>query len=178
MKHLTVLTMFLLAVLPVSAQTCPDGNHPHAIDLGLRSGTKWACCNVGASSPTAYGGYYEPGEAGDAAGSEWGGQWRIPTKAQFQELRDTCSSEWTTVDGVGGLRFTGPNGRSVFLPAAGGRNSISLYDAGSGGDYWSGTPAEGSTDNAYRLLFHPRDVFVSYFNHRRYDGHSVRPVMP
>lgn len=41
---------------------CPDGNHPHAIDLGLPSGTKWACCNVGASSPEGYGGYYAWGE--------------------------------------------------------------------------------------------------------------------
>lgn len=41
---------------------CPDDNHPHAIDLGLPSGTKWACCNVGASSPKEYGGYYAWGE--------------------------------------------------------------------------------------------------------------------
>ena len=41
---------------------CPDNNHPHAIDLGLPSGTKWACCNVGASSPEEYGGYYAWGE--------------------------------------------------------------------------------------------------------------------
>ena len=42
--------------------TCPDNYHPHMIDLGLPSGTKWACCNVGASSPEAYGGYYAWGE--------------------------------------------------------------------------------------------------------------------
>lgn len=41
---------------------CPDSNHPHMIDLGLPSGTKWACCNVGASSPMGYGGYYSWGE--------------------------------------------------------------------------------------------------------------------
>ena len=38
--------------------SCPDDNHPHMIDLGLPSGTKWACCNVGASAPEEYGGYY------------------------------------------------------------------------------------------------------------------------
>ena len=37
---------------------CPDGNHPHMIDLGLPSGTKWACCNIGANNPEDYGGYY------------------------------------------------------------------------------------------------------------------------
>lgn len=42
--------------------SCPDNNHPHMIDLGLPSGTKWACCNVGASSPKDNGGYYAWGE--------------------------------------------------------------------------------------------------------------------
>lgn len=42
--------------------TCPDSNHPHMIDLGLPSGTKWACCNVGASAPEQYGNYYAWGE--------------------------------------------------------------------------------------------------------------------
>lgn len=46
----------------MSYSTCLDGNHPHMIDLGLPSGTKWACCNVGASSPEGYGGYYAWGE--------------------------------------------------------------------------------------------------------------------
>ena len=44
---------------------CPDHNHPHAIDLGLPSGTKWACCNVGASSPEGYGGYFAWGETSE-----------------------------------------------------------------------------------------------------------------
>lgn len=42
--------------------SCPDDNHPHAIDLGLPSGTKWACCNVGAANPVGYGDYYAWGE--------------------------------------------------------------------------------------------------------------------
>lgn len=42
---------------------CPDGNHPHIIDLGI--GTKWACCNVGAHSPEEYGGYYAWGETSE-----------------------------------------------------------------------------------------------------------------
>ena len=45
--------------------TCPDENHPHAIDLGLPSGTKWACCNVGATTPEGYGGYYAWGETSE-----------------------------------------------------------------------------------------------------------------
>ena len=47
---------------PVAYKTCPDDNHPHMIDLGLPSGTLWACCNVGSSKPEDYGGYYAWGE--------------------------------------------------------------------------------------------------------------------
>lgn len=50
---------------------CPDGNHPHIIDLGLPSGTKWACCNVGASSPIDYGGYYAWGETEEKDVYNW-----------------------------------------------------------------------------------------------------------
>jgi len=45
-----------------SLTSCPDDNHPHMIDLGLPSGTKWACCNVGADNPEDFGGYYSWGE--------------------------------------------------------------------------------------------------------------------
>lgn len=51
--------------------TCPDDNHPHAIDLGLPSGTKWACCNVGASKPEDYGGYYAWGETSEKSVYSW-----------------------------------------------------------------------------------------------------------
>ncbi|MBQ6651770.1 MAG: hypothetical protein IJM81_00025 [Prevotella sp.] len=54
---------FTLATpVPESYKVCPDDSHPHLIDLGLPSGTKWACCNVGASSPEEHGGYYSWGE--------------------------------------------------------------------------------------------------------------------
>ena len=43
-------------------RSCPDTNHPHMIDLGLPSGSKWACCNVGATNPEEYGGHYAWGE--------------------------------------------------------------------------------------------------------------------
>lgn len=46
----------------INSARCPDGNHPHAIDLGLPSGTKWACCNVEAKMPGDLGGHYAWGE--------------------------------------------------------------------------------------------------------------------
>ena len=51
--------------------SCPDDNHPHAIDLGLPSGTKWACCNVGADKPEEYGAYYAWGETEDKNYYNW-----------------------------------------------------------------------------------------------------------
>lgn len=51
--------------------TCPDDHHPHAIDLGLPSGTKWCCCNVGASTPEGYGGYYAWGETSTKSVYHW-----------------------------------------------------------------------------------------------------------
>ena len=57
------------AEMPV--HTCPDDHHPHAIDLGLPSGTKWCCCNVGAVRPEAYGGYYAWGETSEKSVYNW-----------------------------------------------------------------------------------------------------------
>ena len=47
---------------PTANLSCPDERHPHLIDLGLPSGTRWSCCNVGATTPEDYGGYYAWGE--------------------------------------------------------------------------------------------------------------------
>lgn len=54
-----------------SNTSCPDNHHPHMIDLGLPSGTKWACCNVGASNPEDYGGYYAWGETKEKDTYDW-----------------------------------------------------------------------------------------------------------
>ena len=51
--------------------SCPDDDHPHAIDLGLPSGTLWACCNVGASTPEDFGGYYSWGETETKPNYTW-----------------------------------------------------------------------------------------------------------
>ena len=135
------------------------------IDLGLPSGTKWACCNEGASKPEDYGGYYEWGQIADA-----------PSLAQIQELINSCSSVWTTLNGVSGRLFTGPNGGQVFLPAAGFRwpGDGEFYDVGSYGIYWSGTPYEGNDNFAYVLDFDSGGV--DWHDSIRYGGLSVRPV--
>ncbi len=144
--------------------TCPDDHHPHMIDLGLPSGTKWACCNEGASTPEDYGGYYAFGQVSSA-----------PTLDQIKELVNCCSYTWTTQNGVKGGRFTGPNGASVFLPAAGYRYRGDLYDAGSGGYYWSSTQTPYNTDYAYSLHFYSGRA--NWGSYGRFDDLSVRPVV-
>lgn len=190
----------------VAYTSCPDSHHPHLIDLGLPSGTKWACCNVGAEKPEHYGGYFAWGEttektryywdtythcdgssstchdigkdiAGtqyDAATVNWGSPWVMPSKEQMEELENSCTSEWTTENGVNGRRFTGPNGASIFLPAAGGRWYDDLNDAGSRGYYWSSSLGESVTNDAWLLYFLSGSVSTYYYY--RSNGRSVRPV--
>lgn len=71
MKKMIFIFTLTLVALTAGAQSCPDDNHPHAIDLGLPSGTKWACCNVGAEKPEAYGGYFAWGEMEEKESYDW-----------------------------------------------------------------------------------------------------------
>ena len=109
----------------------------------------------------------------DAARVKWGGTWRMPTKAECEELKDKCSWTWTTQNGVYGYEVTGPNGRSIFLPAAGWRNGMSLNAVGEIGYYWSSTAYDG-TGSAYYLIFSSSDRYVYWGI--RLNGRSVRPV--
>ena len=110
----------------------------------------------------------------DVAHVKWGGTWRMPTLAEQTELRTECTWEWTTLNGVNGMKVTGPNGNSIFLPAAGSRYGTDFYDGGSYGDYWSGSLGGYGSDYAYGLNFISggNDWDSSY----RHYGFSVRPV--
>lgn len=109
----------------------------------------------------------------DVATAKMGSDWRMPTSAEIQELRDKCTWKWTTQNGVNGRKVIGPNGNSIFLPAAGYRSGSDLGWEGAGGHYWSASPASDSY-GAYSLSFSSIDYNRTYDN--RYDGHSVRPV--
>ncbi len=168
------------------------------VDLGLS--VKWATCNVGASSPSEYGNYYAWGEtrtkseydeensktynksmgdiAGnpnyDAARANWGSSWRLPTKAEFRELKDKCTWTWTSQGGHNGYKVTGKNGNSIFLPAAGAPSGILATEVGF---YWSSTPYEGDSQFAYSLYFYRSSSIVYvYAGYSRYSGFTVRPV--
>ena len=168
------------------------------VDLGLS--VRWATCNVGASSPSDYGNYYAWGETttkssytvgnsktrgvspGDISGStrydaataNWGSGWRMPTRAEFKELVDKCTWEWTSRGGHDGYEVTGPNGKSIFLPAAGLRYGTSLDDAGGNGYYWSSTPYGSFAQIAYSLYFNSGSHLVDWYASNL--GRSVRPV--
>ena len=111
----------------------------------------------------------------DAATANWGGSWRMPTKAEYNELLNNCTWTWTTQNGVNGYKVTGPNGNSIFLPAAGYRGASSLYHAGSYGYYWSSSPNDDYDYYAYRLFFNSSCHYMDYGY--RYFGQSVRPVL-
>jgi hypothetical protein len=110
----------------------------------------------------------------DAATANWGNDWRMPTKEEFQELYNNTTVTWTQQNGVNGRLFTATNGNSLFLPAAGFRSDSSLLDAGGIGVYWSSSLCTGSPYNAWYFYFNSNDYFMNY--DIRYDGQSVRPV--
>ena len=115
----------------------------------------------------------------DAARANCGGNWRMPTKAEQEELLNNCTWTWTTYNGVEGYNVEGPNGNSIFLPAAGFRGGSSLNHAVSFGYYWSSTPYEDNVYDACGLYFYfvDSDLHSSMNNLYRSYGQSVRPVL-
>lgn len=132
------------------------------------------------ASKNGYDGFYddkavlEPED--DAAYVNWGGDWRMPTKKEQDELLNGCTWEWAELKGVKGYKVIGPNGNFIFLPAAGFRYDSGLGNAGSYGYYWSSSLHSGYSYDAYYLYFSSGDWRWDY--RIRYRGHSVRAVCP
>ena len=171
-----------------------------AVDLGLS--VKWASFNLGATKPEEYGLYYAWGEIeskdehsfgtysmtkysftdgkkvldpeDDVAYYRSGGIWRMPTDAEWTELRSKCTWSWTTMNGIYGRRVTGPNGSSIFLPAAGYCDAMGLQDIGVRGAYWSSSLYTNSPDAAWSVSFSSSKVSRNCI-YRNY-GLSIRPV--
>lgn len=168
------------------------------VDLGLS--IWWATCNVGASTPSEYGNYYAWGETTakwdfentytlndspnigqdisgtkyDVATVNWGSNWCMPTKSQWEELISRCSWEWTTQSNHKGWKITGPSGQSIFLPAAGwyigkyGNTIAETYCK-----YWSSTLSYEYSFNAYAYDGQDRDMDDYATDY----GMTVRPVV-
>lgn len=86
------------STLCFSNDFCPDGNHPHIIDLGLSSGTKWACCNVGANSPAEYGVFFAWGETTPKSSFKLNNYKWYANGDDHNILRYCCNSDYGTVD--------------------------------------------------------------------------------
>ena len=97
----------------------------------------------------------------DAASVNWGASWRMPTVEQQQELARNCRWRWAKRNGVYGIKCTGPNGNSLFFPAAGARLD-NLHTERGLGKYWS------------RSLFDSRFAHSLFFNQsgKMYPNHS------
>ncbi len=111
----------------------------------------------------------------DVATVNWGNGWRMPTFDEIQELNNKCSSVWTTQNGKNGRLFTGPNGNTLFLPAAGRYEGSSLLEADSCGNYWSSSLGTDVPYLACRFYFNSDNA--AWGDYGRYFGRSVRPVV-
>lgn len=87
----------------------------------------------------------------DVAHVKWSSSWRMPTKAECEELVNRCTWTWTVGSGYEGYKVKGPNGNSIFLPAAG--NCEGAEHRGGGGGYWSSTSY--GIDGAWGIDFGP-----------------------
>ena len=99
----------------------------------------------------------------DAAAVNWGGKWRMPTDAEWTELRENCIWKRTIRNGINGYEVKGSNGNSIFLPA------------GDYGVYWSSWLYVRYPDCAWYVVFISDGV--NWNNNQRYWGLSVRPVL-
>lgn len=175
--------------------TRPTHNGHEYVDLGLPSGTKWATMNVGATSETDYGNFYQYGRgvsqydetkdtsnysgvenplssSADTATQVWGGSWHMPTKIQCTELIENTTYSWETINGVIGAKFTASNGNYIFTPATGFFDNGNNTTQDSSAPIWSSSP-DGKT-YAYWLIASSDTKFTSKTYRRR--GAPVRPV--
>ncbi len=110
----------------------------------------------------------------DVAHVKWGGTWKLPSLAQIEELIDKCTRTLTTLNGVDGSLFTGPNGASIFLPSARRIQGDSLKGGNLSGYYWSSTLYLELKHGARNLVFSKDYVLCS--NSGRFCGLTVRAV--
>ncbi len=111
----------------------------------------------------------------DVATSKWGDKWCMPTQAQMEELEEECTWTWTTRGGHNGYDIKGPNGNSIFLPAAGRKQIDDMDDEGEVGYYWSSSLYINMPSNASSLEIES-DFVDSDSSGSRDDGYTVRPV--
>ena len=118
----------------------------------------------------------------DAATANWGGSWRMPSEAEFQELSENCTWTWKIRNGIGGFEITsnkeGYTYVSIFIPAAGHMRDSALKHMGDGCNYWSSTLFTYGQESYYAkcldIYYWATDASTS--DSQRYFGRSIRPV--
>ena len=114
----------------------------------------------------------------DAVTQIMGGDWRMPTEAEIQELIDYTTNEWFTNykgTGVKGRKFTGSNGNSIFIPAAGNRYGGSVSLVGYDGYIWGSSLY--APHPTYAWYLHLSSGKCNMDNYSRCNGHSMRGVL-
>ena len=177
--------------------TAPADFNPDTdlVDLGLS--TKWAKYNVGASDEKQLGGLFGFGDMTgfqtsinledyasadiyktdrDVANKVYGSWVTMPTIDEFEELFTECKKEWVedTENHVAGYKFTGPNGNSIFLPAAGTRTQGNVSGEGLNGYYLSGSI--NATDNRFAMAYSFDQNAARRTSTPVYQALAIRPV--
>lgn len=114
----------------------------------------------------------------DAATVRWGNQWRMPTKAEIEELLNKCTWTWTQHNGYNGYRVTGRNGNSIFLPTVYEKNHGTLV--GERGSYWSSSLIQDWPESAWNLYFNYSHYSIedaNVYSNTRYHAKLIRPVL-
>ena len=187
----------------VPVDTVPDVPEPpqfEMVDLGLS--VMWASMNVGATTPDDYGNYYAWGELEpkdyydvsnysyqgtylgddigatqyDVATATHGDKWRMPSQLECKELITRCTWSWEQygTDGNWGIKVTGPNGNSIFLPGGGYVNYYGKMRQGDYGSYWTSTADY--TDQSHYFCFESSRFEQTSWDGATYVGQLVRPV--
>ena len=139
----------------------------------MEIGRKWELYNNGVLFPDISESEY------DAAYTIWGSGWRMPTIREAFELQSQCKWEWTELNGMKGSKVTGPNGNSIFLPAAGAMKGSKNEGLGKQGNYWTST---GEPDNKYGyarylgISARSREYDSQFQSNYRFQGYMIRPV--
>ena len=118
------------------------------------------------------------GYGDDAARANWGGDWRIPTIAEFQALGAAVNTAWTQVNNVYGILCTDKtdSSKTLFFPAAGYCDGSSVYSVGDVGDYWSSSLNSNGVVSAWNLDFNDEDTDWDNGS-GRCCGYAVRGVL-